>query len=70
MHTQINPPLTNLQLELLKVYSFSPDNEDLQEIKTMLGKYFSQKFIGKINTAVEEKSINNNDLDNWLDEDS
>ena len=68
MNTQINPPLTSLQLELLKIYSFNPDNEDLQEIKTILGKYFSEKFIGKINTAVEGKSINDNDLDKWLEE--
>ena len=70
MHTQISPPLTSLQLELLKIYSFNPDDEDLQEIKTMLGKYFSRKFIGKINTSVEKNNINDNDLENWLDEDN
>ena len=70
MQTQFSTPLTNLQLELLKIYSFNPDKKDLQEIKTMLAKYFSQKFIGKVNTAVEEKGISENDLDNWLNEEN
>jgi len=30
--------LNALQLELLKVYSFNPSNEDLVEIKKMLAK--------------------------------
>ena len=68
MHTKLSTPLSNFQLELLKIYSFNPSNEDLQEIKTMLGKYFSQKLTNKINRAVEEKGISNNDLDNWLNE--
>ncbi len=32
--------LTPLQLELLKVYSFNPSNEELLEVKDILANYF------------------------------
>ncbi len=58
--------LSSLQIELLKIYSFQPDEEDLISIRTYLADYFSKKFISKIEQSVEEKDITENDLENWL----
>jgi len=62
--------LSKLQLELLKIYSFNPTNEDLLHIKSMLGKYFANKLSTNIQDAIEEKNISNEDLENWLNEKS
>ncbi len=60
--------LSPLQLELLKVYSFQPSEEDLLAVKQMLANYFSDKLISKIGQAVEEKGISEEDLQKWLDD--
>jgi hypothetical protein len=60
--------LSPLQLELLKVYSFSPSNEDVLAIKGILGRYFSDKMIHQIGQAVEKNNISEEDLTAWLHE--
>jgi len=60
--------LSELQLELLKVYSFNPTNEDLLKIKTMLAQYFANKLIGNVQKSIDEKNITDEDLENWLNE--
>jgi len=42
---QINKPLTNLQLELLKIYSFNLGDNQLLEIRDILAKYFADKWL-------------------------
>jgi hypothetical protein len=58
--------LSPLQLELLKVYSFNPSEEELLEIKSYLGKFFAKKLEKNIQAAVERKGIAESDLENWL----
>ncbi len=58
--------LSGLQLELLKVYSFEPSPNDLQQIKQMLAKFFANKLVDKVQKSVEENNITENDLENWL----
>lgn len=60
--------LSPLQLELLKIYSFQPSQEDLLAVKQMLANYFSDKLISKIEKAVEEKGISEEDLEKWLND--
>ena len=58
--------LSGLQLELLKVYSFEPSPNDLQQIKQMLAKFFANKLVDNVQKSVEENNITENDLENWL----
>ena len=60
--------LSSLQLELLKVYSFQPKEEDLLAIKKMLADYFSDKLLNNIRKSVADKSITQEDLDSWINE--
>ncbi len=62
--------LSELQLELLKIYSFNPSSEDLVQIKKMLATFFAGKLIGNVEKAIEDKNITNEDLENWLNEKS
>ena len=70
MQTNLSAPLTSLQLELLKVYSFNPSNKDLLEVKSLLGNYFAQKLIDNISMQARKKGVTDNDLDKWLNEES
>lgn len=58
--------LSGLQLELLKVYSFEPSPNDLQQIKQMLAKFFADKLVNNVQKSIEENNITENDLENWL----
>jgi hypothetical protein len=58
--------LSGLQLELLKIYSFEPSPNDLQQIKQMLAKFFADKLVDKVQKSIEEKNITDDDLENWL----
>ena len=60
--------LSPIQLELLKVYSFNPSNDDVLAIKEMLARYFSNKMISRIGQSVEDNNISEEDLTNWLHE--
>jgi hypothetical protein len=61
-------PLTNLQLELLKLYSTNLAQKDLVEIKRMLANYFAQRAIREADKIWEEKGLSNEDMDKWLNE--
>ena len=60
--------LSELQLELLKIYSFNPSEEDLLEIKKILAGFFSNKLISNVQKGIESKGITDDDLENWLNE--
>ncbi|MEO6979959.1 MAG: hypothetical protein ABJA76_14075 [Mucilaginibacter sp.] len=60
--------LSSLQLELLKIYSFQPKEEDLMAVKEMLAKYFAEKLQKRIDQSVEEKNITEEDLNRWINE--
>lgn len=40
---QVKPPFSNLQMEILKLFSQEVTEQDLLEIKTMISKYFFEK---------------------------
>jgi len=61
--------LSPLQLELLKVYSFNPTEEELKELKRLLALFFANRFTDKIAQAAAERNITDADLDIWLEED-
>ena len=63
-----NQKLTSLQLELLKVYSFEPKEEDLLAIKKLMAQYFSDKLQCNIQSAIVDNNITEEDLDRWINE--
>lgn len=62
------PPLTNLQLEILKLYAHQLSEAQLLEIKTLLGRYFAQKATEAMDLLVAERNLNTEDLKNWANE--
>lgn len=60
--------LSPLQLELLKVYSFQPTEEDLLAIKKLLAGYFAKKLVQRVDEAVQQQEITSEKLKSWLNE--
>lgn len=61
-------PLSNVQTELLKLYSNNINDHQLFDIKLMLGKYFAQKATEAMDKVWEEKSLTPQDMINWTNE--
>ena len=61
-------PLSNLQLELLKIYATNIDESDLLEIKRFLGRFFMEKAIKKADAVWDEKGYTDKTMDEWLGE--
>lgn len=62
-------PLTNLQRELLKIFSFELPEEELIEVKKILSSYFADKASDEMDKFWDEKNLSNEDMDRWLNED-
>ncbi len=54
---QLTTPLSNLQLELLKLYVRNVSQEDLLQIKYMLARYFAQKATDLADKVWVEKQL-------------
>lgn len=61
-------PLSNIQLELLKLYANNVSEQDLLAIKRLLAKFFMQKAIKEADKVWDEKGYTNETMDNWLKE--
>ncbi len=70
--TAANQPslkLSPLQLELLKIYSFNPTEEELRALKNLLAKFFAHRFVEKVAEVAKSTGITDEYLDKWLEED-
>ena len=58
--------LTNLQLELLKLFTFNVNERDLKEIKKLLSNYFAKKATSSADKAWNEKGWSDKDVEKLL----
>lgn len=57
--------MSNLQLELLKLYAHNVDEQDLQAIRQLIGLYFAEKASAAMDAFIEEKEFTPIDIANW-----
>jgi hypothetical protein len=62
-------PLSNVQIELLKIYSTNISEPELKELKDLIAKFYANKAIEFANKAWNEKNLNDETMDKWLNED-
>jgi len=60
--------LSNLQLELLKVFSYQLDSKQLVDIKDLLTKYFAKQATQEIDKLWEENNWDNETMTEWTNE--
>lgn len=63
------PTLSNVQIELLKLFATDLSEEDLQELREQLVQFYARKSVQKANEAWQEKGLTQGDMDKWLNED-
>ena len=61
-------PLTNVQQELMKIYSCNIKDSELNEVKQTLENFFSTRSINNADEIWNEKDFNDNTMDEWLSE--
>ena len=64
----IQKPLSNIQKELLKLYSTDMKENELTELKTVLSRYFAQKAINEVDDIWDKRKLSNKEMDEWLSE--
>lgn len=60
--------MTNLQLELLKIFSFEPSQEQLIEIKALLSNYFADKATAEMDRLWEKHHWTDKTMTAWANE--
>ncbi len=58
--------LTNLQLEIIKLYSTSLERQELLELKQALADFFARKAIKEADKIWEEQNLSNQAMETWL----
>jgi hypothetical protein len=60
--------MSNLQLELLRLYGNGVSEENLLEIKTILAKYFSDKATDAMDKVWDENNLTEQTMIDWTNE--
>lgn len=60
--------LSNIQLELLKVFSFDLSEEQLKEIKDLLSNYFADKITSQMDQLFDENNWGEEQIEKWSNE--
>jgi len=63
---EIQQPLTNVQLELLKTFAHNLNAEELLQLRKLLAAFFAQRAIDAANRAWDEKGWTDADVDRLL----
>ena len=66
----LDKPLSNLQIELLQLYSQDVSEEDLIAIKRLLAKYFADRASDEMDTLWKERGWTNETMDEWLSDEN
>jgi hypothetical protein len=60
--------LTNVQIELLKLFQYNLPEKQLAEIKNMLAKYFAKSATEEMDKLWKEKGWDNKTMNDWTNE--
>lgn len=60
--------ITNLQVELMKIFSYELSETELLEIKDLLSSYFAKKATDEIDRLWDANKWSNEMMDKWLND--
>jgi hypothetical protein len=66
----LNYPLTNVQIELMKLFNTNLSEKELAELKDLLSRFYADKAISQADLIWDEKGLTDEDMENWLNEKS
>jgi hypothetical protein len=68
MEKILNTPLSNLQLELLKIFSHNLSEKEIKEVRTLLLDYFSKKAISEADQVWDNENWNDEKIQSILND--
>ena len=60
--------LSNVQLELIKLYSTNLEYDELMELRKVLANHFAQKAMNGADTLWNQKEMSMDTMETWLNE--
>ena len=66
----LNYPLSNVQIELMRLFRTNLSEQELIELKDVLVKFYADKATSAANKVWDEQGLTNEDMDKWLNEQS
>jgi hypothetical protein len=60
--------LSNIQIELLKLFKYSLPESQLVEIKNILAKYFAESASAEMDNLWDKNGWNNDTMNTWANE--
>lgn len=67
-HVTTHTPLTNLQVEILKLYSFDLSEPELLDLKQVLARHFAKRLTTRVDGIWQEKGYTADDMTRWLND--
>lgn len=67
---QLSPPLSNLQLELLKLYAYNLQEEDMLELKKVLAAFFAERIRKRTKKIWQERGYTQETMQQWLNDEN
>ena len=67
---ELKLPLTNVQLELMKLYSTNLSDKDFEDLKNLFVKFYADKAILMADEIWDKKGLTDADMEAWLTEKS
>ena len=65
---EVSHRLSNLQLELIKVFNYQLNDTQLFEIRDLLAKYFADKATSEMDKLWNNNNWNSRTMDDWANE--
>ena len=70
MVKELQMPLSNVQVELLKLYSTNLSEEDLLDLRTMIARYYADRAINNADKIWKERGLTNDDMEKLLNDEN
>ena len=70
MLKELQMPLSNVQVELLKLYSTNLSEEDLLDLRTMIARYYADRAIKNADKIWKERGLTNDDMEKLLNDEN
>lgn len=62
----LESPLSNVQIELMKMFSHNLNDDDLVSLKRVLANFFAEKASDEMDKLWDQNNWSNKTMDNWL----
>lgn len=65
---ELKTPFSKAQLDLLKIFGRIKSDEELNEIKILIGQHYTNKAIAEANRLWDERGYTQQTMDDWMKE--